>query len=511
MNLLIGLDLGTTTIKASAYDPDAGRVRCTATRPTPVTHPQAGWSEHDPAALWQAVTGCLAEVAAQTAGEAYAGLAIASFAEAGLPLDAAGRTLYPVIAWYDWRCEAQAALWRQRWTATQLHAITGQRASPSFGANKWLWLREHHPEIIGQTARWLSVPDYILWQLAGVTVTDYSIASRTLLFDQLARAWSPELLAATGLTAEQLPRAQPAGTAVGTLTPAAAAVTGLPAGMPCVLGGHDHLCASLAVGAWQPGTIVDSSGTAGAVLALLPAFHTSLEAAVGGFACYAHVLPDLYVLKAGLKLTGGAVDWLARQLAGPGTTDLHYEALEAAAAQGVGRRAGPVWLPHLHGGSGTPEGDLASLAALVGIRSDHEPGDLFRGLLESLAFWLRHNVEAMAALTRQAATDSILTGGTTRLHLLNQLKADVLDRPVVVSDVPEAAALGAALLAGLGAGVFRSPAEAAASVQYGRTVIEPQPEHAGWYDALYRDVYRRLYADLREVNHRLAELNARRE
>jgi xylulokinase len=511
MNLLIGLDLGTTTIKASAYDPDAGRVRCTATRPTPVTHPQAGWSEHDPAALWQAVTGCLAEVAAQTAGEAYAGLAIASFAEAGLPLDAAGRTLYPVIAWYDWRCEAQAALWRQRWTATQLHAITGQRASPSFGANKWLWLREHHPEIIGQTARWLSVPDYILWQLAGVTVTDYSIASRTLLFDQLARAWSPELLAATGLTAEQLPRAQPAGTAVGTLTPAAAAVTGLPAGMPCVLGGHDHLCASLAVGAWQPGTIVDSSGTAGAVLALLPAFHTSLEAAVGGFACYAHVLPDLYVLKAGLKLTGGAVDWLARQLAGPGTTDLHYEALEAAAAQGVGRRAGPVWLPHLHGGSGTPEGDLASLAALVGIRSDHEPGDLFRGLLESLAFWLRHNAEAMGDLTGQPATEVILTGGATRLHLLNQLKADVLDRPVVVSDVPEAAALGAALLAGLGAGVFRSPAEAAASVQYGRTVIEPQPEHAGWYDALYRDVYRRLYADLREVNHRLAELNGRRE
>jgi len=281
--------------------------------------------------------------------------------------------------------------------------------------------------------------------------------------------------------------------------------------MPCVLGGHDHLCASLAVGAWQPGTIVDSSGTAGAVLALLPAFHTSPEAAAGGFACYAHVLPDLYVLKAGLKLTGGAVDWLARQLAGPGATDLHYEPLEAAAAQGVGRRAGPVWLPHLHGGSGTPEGDLASLAALVGVRSDHEPGDLFRGLLESLAFWLRHNVEVMAALTGQTATDVILTGGTTRLHLLSQLKADVLDRPMIVSDVPEAAALGAALLAGLGAGVFRSPAEAVASVQYGRTVIEPQPKHATWYDTLYRDIYWRLYDDLRDVNHRLVELDGGRE
>ena len=149
---------------------------------------------------------------------------------------------------------------------------------------------------------------------------------------------------------------------------------------------------------------------------------------------------------------GGAVDWLARQLAGPGAADLYYEALEAAAAQGVGRRAGPVWLPHLHGGSGTPEGDLASLAALVGVRSDHEPGDLFRGLLESLAFWLRHNVEVMAALTGQTATDVILTGGTTRLHLLSQLKADVLDRPMIVSDVPEAAACRA-LLAGLGAGV----------------------------------------------------------
>ncbi len=314
MTILIGLDLGTTTIKASAYDPAAGRVRCTATRPTPVAHPQPGWSEHDPAALWQAVAGCLAEVAAQAAGEPVAGLAIASFAEAGLPLDAAGRPLYPMIAWYDWRCEAQAALWRQ-WPAAQLHAITGQRASPSFGVNKWLWLRDQRPEIAGRAARWLSAPDYILWRLAGVAVTDYSIASRTLLFDQRTRAWSPELLAAAGLSAGQLPRALPAGTAVAALPPAAAAATGLPAGTPCVLGGHDHLCAALAVGAWQPGTIVDSSGTAGAVLALLPAFHTSPEAAAGGFACYAHILPGLYVLKAGLKLTGGAIEWLARRRA----------------------------------------------------------------------------------------------------------------------------------------------------------------------------------------------------
>jgi xylulokinase len=509
MSLFIGLDIGTTSIKAAAYDAELGLVTYVAVRQTPVMHPLPGFSEHDPEALWQTVAECLREVTAAT-GRAPSGLAIASFAEAGVPLDAAGRTLYPFIAWYDRRCEAQAAWWETQLAANDLHAITGQRVTPSFGVNKWLWIRDNLPEVAGRMARWLSAPDYILWRLTGEQVTDCSIASRTLLFDQSTLNWSPEMLQRAQMDRAQLPRVQPSGTIAGAVTSAAAQATGLPLGMPCVLGGHDHLCAGLAGGGYAPGIVIDSTGTAEATLVIMPAFHTGAQAAQAGYACYAHVVAGQYVFKAGLKAAGGAIEWLARQLAGSGVQPeaLPYGALSAAAEAGIATRAGPVWLPHLIG-SGTPEGDRHSLAALVGVRIEHQAGDLFRGMLESLACWLRHNLESMAELTGQHPEQVVLLGGTLRLHLLAQLKADVTGLPTIVPELPEASATGAAMLAGLGTGYFDSPAAAVASLHYDHTMYEPDPARTTWYDRLYRDVYRRLYGTLAEVNHTLESITMR--
>ncbi len=508
--MLLGLDIGTTTIKAAVYDPDAGRVTALAARPTPTDHPAPGRSEHDPEALWQAVAACLREVTAAVAGRPIAGLAIASLAEAGVMLDAAGRPLAPIIAWYDRRSEPQAEWLERQLSEAELHAITGQRAGASFGVCKWLWMREHWPDAASRMATWLPVPNYILWRLTGERSVDFSQASRMLAFDQVRLDWSDRILETVGLRREQLPRPRPGGTIIDAVTSTAARETGLPAGMPCALGGHDHLCAAFAVGAYRPGVVADSSGTAQAVSCIVPGFASTPKMAAAGFACYAHVLPGQYILKAGLKAAGGAVEWLARQLAGPAAPAdaLPYDELLARAERGVGVRAGPLWLPHLLD-SGTPEGDRASRAALVGLRLEHDAGDIFRGLLESLAFWLRHNLEEVADLPIwQPVEEVILLGGTTRLALLSQLKADILGRPVIVPELPEAAAIGAALLAGLGVGVFRTPGEAVGSLRYGRTVVEPDAAHVAWYDQLYREAYRPLYAALREINHRLAALSS---
>ena len=506
--LLLGLDIGTTTIKAAAYDPDIGHVVALAARSTPTDHPSSGLSEHDPEALWETVCACLQELTAALSGRQIGGLAIASLAEAGVPVDAAGQPLCPIIAWYDRRSEPQATWLHQQIDADEMHAITGQRATASFGVCKWLWIREHWPDAAARMANWLPVPSYLLLRLTGAVATDHSQASRMLTFDQRSRDWSDRICEVAGLRRDQLPPAFPGGTVIGTITAAAAAQTGLPIGTPCSLGGHDHLCAALAVGAYRPGVVADSSGTAQAVLTVVPGFASTPKMAAAGYACYAHVLPDQYILKAGLKAAGGAVEWLARQLAGPGTPldRLPYDELLALAERGVGVRAGPIWLPHFID-SGTPEGDRHSLAALVGAKIEHDAGDLFRGLLESLAFWLRHNLEDVGDLPIwQPIDEVILLGGTTRLALLSQLKADILGRPVIVPELPEAAAIGAALLAGLGAGVFRSPAEAVGSLHYGRTIIEPDPARVIWYDRLYREAYLPLYGALREVNHRLAAL-----
>lgn len=504
MGILLGLDLGTSHIRAVAYDPPSGQVCALAERPTPTEHPWPGASQHDPEQLWQAVTASLRQVVAALPGRRPLALAIASFAEAGLPLDRAGRPLYPIIAWYDRRCEPQVAVWEERFTAEQLHAITGQRVSPSFGVNKWLWIRANHPTVAAQTAFWLSAPDYILYRLTGERATDYSLASRTLLFDQRRQSWAEELLAVAGLRGEQLPRTQPGGTPVGALSARAAQETSLPAGMTCVLGGHDHLVAGVAAGAFRPGVVVDSSGTAQALEIILPEFITGPRLAAGGFACYAHVLAGQYVLKGGLKAAGGAVEWWARQLSGRAgqAGPLPYGELMAAAQAGIGRRAGPLWLPHLIG-SGTPEGDRHSRGALVGVSIDHDRGDLFRAMLEGLACWLRHNLSDMAELSGQAVEQIVVLGGTIRLTLLTQLKADLLNRPLVVPELAQAAGTGAALLAGLGAGVFANPAEAVASLRCARQTVVPDATRAAWYERLYRDAYRPLYVALREVHHRL--------
>jgi xylulokinase len=504
MGFLLGLDIGTTTIKAILYDPESRQLVRQAAQPTPVEHPTPELSQHDPQLLWQAVCRCLQEISHNQTIDA---LAISSFAEAGLPLDDQGRPLYPIIAWFDQRTTPQADWWKTQMTLEELYAITGQRLSPSFGVNKLLWIREHHPQAIIGMRRWLSSSDFILFNLTGEYVTDYSQASRTMLFDQRQLTWSEKMLDFAGLKWEHLPNIQCAGTLAGRMTPEAASQTGLPQGLPCVLGGHDHLCAALAAGAIRPGIVIDSMGTSQSALVVVKHFQTNPEVVRHGFVCYAHVVPNLYILKAGIHAAGGAIDWLAGLLSaktGQGSP-IPYEELEKEAQTGVGKTIGPLWLPHFIG-SGTPEMDWNSRAALVGAKLNHTRGDILRGLWESQAFWLKHNLDEICQLSGQSIEQIILLGGTTRLKLLTQLKASILNMPMLLPSLSESAATGAALLAGLGIGTFKTSQEAVYSLKVENKVIEPEAALIAWYQPIYEKVYRLLYPGLKEIWANIAEL-----
>lgn len=499
MAYLIGLDLGTTSIKSVLLDSHSGEIVASASRPTPVEHPRPEWSEHDPLALWQAAAACLWAVSNH--GREIAGIAISSMAETGVALDENRQPIGSMIAWYDRRSEPQAAWIEKTIPAADLFALTGQRVSPSFAITKLLWMRAMRPAEAQRAVAWLPAAAFVLQRLCGSEAVDYTLAARTLLFDQHRLDWSDRLLETFALPRTFLPAVKPGGTLAGSVTAEAARITGLPEGTPCVLGGHDHMCAALASGGYHAGSVVDSTGTAQAVVMLLPQFLPHAALANQGFACSAYLLPGLFALKGGLKAAGSSIEWLARQLTAPGQPP-DYARLEQAASQQVGKRAGPVWLPHLIG-SGTPQGDRFSRAALVGAQFEHTQGDLFRGLLESLAFWLRHNLEVMADISGLPVQDIQLTGGVTRIELLSQLKADVLGRPVYQPQIPETAAVGAALLAGLGTGVFSSPQAACSALRYPTKTFQPHPERTTWYEMIYHQIYRPLYANLAEVHHRL--------
>ncbi len=315
------------------------------------------------------------------------------------------------------------------------------------------------------------------------------------------------MLEMAGIHLSQLPLIQCGGTIAGAVTAKAAKETGLASGLPCVLGGHDHLCAALAAGAIQPGIAVDSMGTSQSTLVVVDHFLSDLEVVRNGFVCYAHVIPNAYILKAGIHAAGGAIDWLADLLSAekdPGQ-GIDFSKLELEAAQNVAKTIGPLWLPHFNG-SGTPEVDWNSRAALLGVRMEHSRGDIMRGLWESQAFWLKHNIDVIRHLSGQKIENVILLGGATRIKLLNRLKSSILNIPALIPTISESAVTGAALLAGIGSGVFNNPQNAVNSLKLGMEKIIPDPHLLKWYQPIYQSLYLQFYPTLKALWSQMAAL-----
>jgi xylulokinase len=244
--------------------------------------------------------------------------------------------------------------------------------------------------------------------------------------------------------------------------------------------------------------VLDSTGTAAAVLQVTDMFAPQRTLFEAGLETYAFVRPHTYAVMGAINLAGGAVEWLVRLLWGTGP-EASAQAFAAAEAAPLGS-AGSLWLPHLLG-SGTPHADAASRAAVVGLRPEHERGHLMRGLLEGLAYWLRDNLElAVTHAGLPPEAEVVAIGGATRSAFWTQLKADVCGRVFSVPEVEESVALGAALLAGIGAGVFSDAEQAISSVGAERCTFIPRPDATRAYDRWYSQVYRRLYPTLREIN-----------
>lgn len=510
MSYLLGIDIGTTNTKAVVYDPSRGQVVAVASRPTVTHHPRPEWSEYDPAELWRGVVEVVREAAAGRAADIRA-VGVASMAEAGVPIDGQGRYLYPIICWHDPRSEPQSRRWHEWLGAQRVFEITGQPIQVKFTVNKLLWLKDHAPEVWRAMRKWLCIQDFALWKLTGAYATDYTVASRTMAFDQRARTWSEEILCRVGLPADVFADLRPSGTAVGRVTREAAAETGLVEGTVVATGGHDHLCGAFAAGTLGPGTLLNSLGTAEACLLLTDDYRPDERLLRGGYSHYAYVVPGSYVLTFSLSASGGLLDWFVRQLAPEAAAAgadrrLAFDTLLAAAETVAPGSEGLFWLPHLNG-SGSPWFDELSRASMIGLMPAHSRAHMVRALLEGLSYWMRENLDTLVEVAGAPASGEVVAiGGGSRAALWMQIKADVTGRPVRVAQVPEAVAVGAALLAGLGAGVFKSHAEAAGTVVQASTVYQPDPARGAAYQSYYRSIYCELYPALRGLNHRIHEV-----
>ncbi|MEW5956587.1 MAG: FGGY family carbohydrate kinase [Chloroflexota bacterium] len=495
MDITLGLDLGTTNCKVLALDTQGQQV-ASATAPTPV-HPRStdpSSPEYEAIALWELSGRLIREVLAQlTPEQRVAGLAVTSMAEAGVLLDAAGQALFPILTWHDRRTQPWRAWWGARLTQAEIYGITGLPLDHIYSVNKILWQRDFDPFTFARAQTWLCLADWITFCLTGERATSFSQASRTMLFDIRGRAWSDDLLRLAGLAPALMPPALPSGQIVGRVTAGAAGATGLPAGTPVVSGGHDHICAALAAGVVAPGPVLDSAGTAEAILFPLDAPILTKTAADAGVCCGHHTVRDRYYLVGGV-MSGAVTGWLGRLLAGDASAATLAGLMDEAMAAPL--MANGVWfLPYL-GGSGPPDRDPAAWGAWLGLRLKHSRADLMRAAMEGLAFAVRYLLEGLQGVTGSPITELRAVGGGSRHPWWQSLKADVLGLPVETPAVTDVTAQGAALLAGIGVGLYRDATEAAALAHRPARRFEPDPARHAVYDQAYHEVYLKLYPTL---------------
>jgi xylulokinase len=498
---LIAIDVGTSGARAVAFDLDGHRL-LEVRRGYPIETPQPGWAEQD-ARLWRsaalaALAGAIRQLRAGTeggdvlaGGRGRSGLPILAIGLTGqcpsvVPVDPRGRPLGPGMMYRDNRATAEAAELRERFGDERIHELTGHLPAAFHIAPKMMWLRRHRPDIWARDPLFLQPRDLAALALTGFAATDGTHAAATLLYDLRAHRWSERMLADLEIDASALPPIRSSVEVIGEIPPSLARRLGLANGVPVVLGGADSQACALGAGVVMPGPVSEMAGSS-----------TCLNTVVAEplaeplITHYPHVVPGAYTTETGINTTGAAVSWLADLLYGGRAgraASADYLALDAEASSVPAGAGGVLALPVLGDGERT-DPDLR--AAFTGLSARHGRGVLARAILEGAAFAIRDQLE----LLRNAGapvTELRVSGGDARLATWNRIKADVTGLPV--RPIPgDAASLGVAMLAGMGAGVYRDANDAIARCVRMDPPIEPEQSAHAAYEEPFR-AYRELAA-----------------
>jgi xylulokinase len=451
---LIGVDVGTSAVKGLAID-EEGRVLATASADYPLSRPHPGWSEQEPEDWWRAAEDVLRRLPEGPVG-------LSGQMHGLVVLDAEQRVLRPAILWNDQRTAAECAEIEERVGFRRLLELTGNRALTGFTAPKLLWVRRHEPEVYAQVRHVLLPKDYVRLRLTGELAVDVADASGTLLFDVRRRVWSEEVCAALEIPLDWLPPAYESTE---------------------IAGAGDQAAAALGVGVARPGPVSVVLGTSGVVFAALPSFEHDRE---GRLHAFCHAVPDTWHAMGVMLSASGSAAWLGGVLAAD-LADLEREAERWPAGT-----EGLLFAPYL-AGERTPHPDPDARGAFTGLSARHDRGALWRAMLEGVAYGLCDSLELLRELGARPESGRV-SGGGARSELWLRILASVLGLPIETTESEEGSAFGAALLAGVRAGVFADADDAVTRCVRPRRRIEPEWD----YDDGYRR-FRRLYPTLRPL------------
>jgi len=488
--VLVGVDIGTSSVKASAYD-EKGFLLAKSSHHVDTFIPQQGWAEQEPMQWWGAVCNVLKDITRSVSPAWIAAIGLSGQCPGHVLVDAAFQPVGRAIIWSDRRAVEEAVWLKENISDQQAEEWVGSTylADPSCPPARLLWLIRNQPSAVEKSVAVLQPKDFIVLRLTGEVCTD--ILSAYCLANPQTQNYAPGYFEKLGFPVEKMPPALSATSVAGTISDYAARQTGLLAGIPVVIGTIDAYCDNLAGGVLTPGRAVDVAGTSEIVSLAVPGKVASADV-------FSVNLDDNSAfLCSPLQSGGNTLSWLAECFYPEFGHAVRYDLLELEAQSSLPGSRGLVCLPYLDG-ERAPIWDPNARGAFLGISASHARKDFTRAVYESIAFAIRHTLEVSESAAGFTAADLVICGGGSRSHFWNQMKADVLQRKVIPTADAQTGCLGAAIIASVKAGFYPDLKEACSSMIQFKDPIEPDPDKKEVYEKAYR-LFRGYYPALKPV------------
>jgi xylulokinase len=452
---LLAHDLGTSGNKATLFTTD-GELVGSSTVAYDTHYFNTNWSEQNPADWWRAVCDSTLSLVRHVDPSEIAVIGFSGQMMGCLCVDRAGRPLRPAILYSDQRAVKECDSILKEIDALDFYRIVGHRASASYSVEKLMWVRDNEPDIYSKTYKMLHAKDYLNFRLTGAMATEYSDASGTNVLDLNSLSWSERLMRVTGIDGEKLPTLRASTDVVGELTSEAAAEMGLRAGTPVVAGGGDGVCAGVGVGSVKPGITYNYLGSSSwiATTTKEPIYDEQMRTFV-----WAHAVPGFVHPCGTMQTAGGAYAWLKNEICTAETSQAvksgvsPYELINAQIASSPPGANGLVFLPYLLG-ERTPRWNPEAKGALIGLTLAHTRADVLRAVMEGITL----NLSIILDIFRTRASIPTITviGGGAKGEVWRKIMADVYQAEVLRPNyLEEATSMGAAIIAGVGCGVFK--------------------------------------------------------
>lgn len=491
---LLAHDLGTSGDKATLFTTKGELVR-SFTVPYDVHFFNGNYAEQDPENWWDAVCDATKAVLEGEDASKVAAMSFSAQMQGCLVVDKNGVPLRDSMIWADQRAVKEAAHLEKELGADRVYKITGQRVSASYSIEKLMWLKKHEPEIYEKTYKMLQAKDYIIARATGEFVTDYSDASGTQALDLRQLKWSEEILEAAGIDRDKLPKLKKSTDIAGYVQERVAGEMGLPAGTPIVCGGGDGPCSAVGAACIKDGEFYLTFGTSAWIGGTMEKPFMDAEQTLF---CFAHVIPGRYMTCGAMQAAGSSYSYIRNALC----DGLPYEELNKMIEKSPTGAKNLIFLPYLLG-ERSPRWNPNTSAAFLGIKPEHEKRDYVRAVIEGIAM----NMDLiLKAYRRQVKVEAMcLTGGGAKGKVVAQILSDVMNVEFSMPDCVEAAtAIGAAVIAGVGVGVFDSFDEVKRFLKFEHKV-EPIKEHHEEYKKL-KPIFDEAYTCMLPIYEKLSQL-----